>query len=391
MIRRIGVDERRARLAVRHHLAPSTRGANLVQVGRDLVALHATDPASVFLSLWARLKKPAVAAIEEALYEERSLLRMLGMRRTMFVVATDLAPTIQAACTNDIAVVERRRLLQLLGQSGMTDADGWLSKVETSVLRILEERGDLSATELAALEPRLRYKLDVPSRTRYGPPAAVTSLVLMRLAAQGRIVRGRPGGTWTSGQYRWSLMERWLPGGMPASEAEPARVELVRRLLRTFGPAGADDVRWWTGWTVAQVKRVLGHIRTVEVDLDGSSGLVLADDVEPVRAPKPWVALLPALDPTAMGWTERGWFLGKHRAALFDRSGNVGPTVWSDGRIIGGWAQRKDGEVVFRLLENAGREKVAATTSEAERLTSWLGNVRVTPRFRTPLERELSG
>lgn len=388
-MKRIGLEERRARLAVRHHLA-TTRGTTPVEVARDLVALHATDPSSVFLAFWARLKKPSVEAIESALYEERSLLRMLGMRRTMFVVPTDLAPTIQAACTNEISVVERKRLVQLLGQSGMAEADTWLGQVETSVLRILEEGGELSATQLSALEPRLRYKLEVPSMTRYGPPAAVNTLVLMRLAAQGRIVRGRPSGTWTSGQYRWSLLEGWLPGGMPESDAEAARVELVRRWLGAFGPAGAADIKWWTGWTTAQLKKVLAEIRPVEVDLEGPTGLVLPGDLEPVRTPKPWVALLPALDPTPMGWTARGWYLGDHGPALFDRSGNVGPTVWSDGRIIGGWAQRQDGEVVFRLLEDAGRDKVAAITSEAERLTAWLGKVRVTPRFRTPLERELS-
>jgi len=107
-------------------------------------------------------------------------------------------------------------------------------------------------------------------------------------------------------------------------------------------------------------------------------------------APGPWAALLPALDPTPMGWRERGWFLGEHGPALFDRSGNIGPTVWWDGRIVGGWAQRPRGDIVFRLLEDPGAEAGAAVTAEAERLQAWLGPVRVTPRFRTPLERELS-
>jgi hypothetical protein len=118
--------------------------------------------------------------------------------------------------------------------------------------------------------------------------------------------------------------------------------------------------------------------------------VVLAEDLEPVAAPEPWAALLPALDPTPMGWSERGWFLGEHGPLLFDRSGNIGPTVWADGRIVGGWAQRRDGEIALRLLEDVGSEARAAMEAAAARMVSWIGEVRFTPRFRTPLERELS-
>ena len=106
-------------------------------------------------------------------------------------------------------------------------------------------------------------------------------------------------------------------------------------------------------------------------------------------APEPWAALLPALDPTTMGWAGRDFYLGPHRGALFDRNGNAGPTIWWDGRVVGGWAQRRTGEVVLRLLEDPGAEATAAIEAEAARLTDWLGPVKVTPRFRTPLEREL--
>jgi hypothetical protein len=126
----------------------------------------------------------------------------------------------------------------------------------------------------------------------------------------------------------------------------------------------------------------------------GATGLLLAADAEPVAAPgdEPWFALLPALDPAPMGWRERGWYLGEHRAALFDRTGNIGPTVWCDGRIVGGWAQRRrDGAVVFRLLQDVGGEAERAIAAEAARLQDWIGDVRVTARFRTPLERELAG
>jgi hypothetical protein len=90
-----------------------------------------------------------------------------------------------------------------------------------------------------------------------------------------------------------------------------------------------------------------------------------------------------------MGWKERDWYLGPHRAALFDRSGNVGPTIWWDGRIVGGWAQR-DGQIATRLLEDAGADARTAIQAEADRLQGWLGEKRFVPKFRTPLERELT-
>jgi len=125
------------------------------------------------------------------------------------------------------------------------------------------------------------------------------------------------------------------------------------------------------------------------VDLDGFPGVLLADDDVVDEAAAPVASLLPALDPTPMGWQARDWFLGAHRDALFDRTGNIGPTAWWDGRVVGGWAQRPSGEVVFRLLEDAGADAGAAVAAAAARLESWLGPSRVTPRFRTPLERAL--
>jgi hypothetical protein len=92
-----------------------------------------------------------------------------------------------------------------------------------------------------------------------------------------------------------------------------------------------------------------------------------------------------------MGWADRPFHLAPgHRAELSDRAGHIGPTVWWNGEVIGGWAQRADGTVVWRLLADRGAEAAAAAVeAEAARLADWLGGTRVTPRFRTPLERGL--
>ena len=388
---RIGVEERRARLGLRHRLAGGPADEP-VEVARDLVALHASDPTTVHLSAAARMREPEVAAVERALYEDRTLIRMLGMRRTMFVAPDELAPAIQAACTDAIAARERARLAARLQGAGVADdAAAWLADVEAATLAALRARGEAAAAELSADEPRLRTSVLMAAGKPYAARQNVSTWVLSQLSMDGLIVRGRPRGSWISSQYRWSPVERWLPGGMVRWTAEEAGAELVRRYLRTFGPAPLADIRWWTGWTARQTAAALARLETAEADLGGgATGVLLADDLGPVAAPEPWIALLPSLDATPMGWSQRGWFLGEHGPPLFDRSGNIGPTVWSDGRIVGGWAQRADGEVALRLLEDVGAEATAAIEAAAARLRAWLGDVRFTPRFRTPLERELS-
>jgi hypothetical protein len=388
-MRRIRIEERRARLGVRHHLAATAR-TGVVEAARDLVGLHATDPATVYLAAQARMAVPEVAAVERALYDDRALVRILGMRRTMFVEPVELMPVVQAACTDAIAVQQRRLLLDMVGRAGLADDPAaWVEEVGTATVKALEARGGATATEVAQDDPRLRQQIVVAEGKPYEARQSVVTRILLVLAAEGRIVRGRPRGSWVSGQYRWSVVDAWLPDGVPQWSNQTAQVELVRGWLAAFGPGTAADLKWWTGLTLGQVRRALAEAGTVEVDLDGTPGLVLADDLDPVPAPQPWAALLPSLDPTTMGWAGREFFLGPHRPVLFDRNGNAGPTIWWDGRVVGGWAQRGSGELALRLLEDVGTVATAAIEAEAARLADWLGPVRVTPRFRTPLEREL--
>ncbi|MEV0147847.1 MULTISPECIES: winged helix DNA-binding domain-containing protein [unclassified Nonomuraea] len=389
---RISVRQRRARLGVRHRLA--AKAASVEAAAESVVALHGTDPATVFLSAGARLTAPGPEPVERALYEDRTLVRMTGMRRTVFVVPAELAPVVHHSSTAAIARNERRRLLKVLAEGGGWD-EAWVKDVEASVLRLLGdggEAGEATAAELGALEPRLREQFRVAVGKPYEATHSVASRLLPIMAMEGLLVRrGRPAGSWVSGQHRWGVAPP-----MPDLAVAEARAELVRRWLAAFGPGTEADVKWWTGWTLGEVRAALAAVGAAPVELDEGTGYVLPEDAEPEEAreasgPPPWAALLPALDPTPMGWQGRDWYLpAEHRPALFDRSGNVGPTVWWNGEVVGGWAQRGDGEIVWRLLTDVGADARTAIEAEAAGLASWLGGVRVTPRFRTPLERELS-
>nr|WSY55464.1 winged helix DNA-binding domain-containing protein [Streptomyces sp. NBC_00886] len=388
--RHITPTERRARLALRHRLAVGTRAATPEEVAGSLVALHGTDPATVYLAVGARLTDPAATVPEtaRALYEDRTLLRMHGMRHTVFVFPTDLTAVVHASTGLAVAARERAALLKDMAKAGAPDA-AWLKEVEDSLLTVLAGRGQATAAELAEDEPRLREQFVYAAGKNYEGVHTVSTRLLRVLGVEGKIVRGRPLGGWTSSQLRWAVAPEHAE--LDVAEAQSA---LLRRWLTACGPATEADLKWWTGWRVTDVRRALAAIGAEPVTLDEGTGYVAAGDLAPLAGPaEPWAALLPGLDPTAMGWQQRDWYLAPElRPALFDGSGNVGPTVWWNGRVVGGWAQRPDGEIVWRMLdrEGVGREAEAAIGVAAERLRGWVGSTRVTPRFRTPVERELS-
>ncbi|HSF85091.1 MAG TPA: winged helix DNA-binding domain-containing protein [Acidimicrobiia bacterium] len=389
-MRRIDTAERRLRLAQRHHL--HTPSHDVVTVAANLVGLHSSDPATVYLSAWARLDEFHVTDLASALYEQRTLLRVLGMRRTMFVVTHDVASTITVACTRDFIDRERKRLIGWLEEQNIAaDGESWLRTVEAGVLASLDQRGEATAVEIKADVPELEAKIVFGEGKTWGGTVGVSTRVLFLLATSGLIVRARPKGSWISSQYRWTTTTSWVPGW--SSDVDPLEAErdLVTRWLRTYGPGTETDLVWWTGWGKRRTHKVLADIGAAEVELDERTGYVLPDDVD---APPPtggWVALLPSLDSTVMGWKERSWYLGPHATALYDRNGNAGPTVWVDGRIVGGWGHRADGEIVYELLEDVGTDAERMIAGKAAELASWLGDVRIKARFPTPLEKSLIG
>ncbi len=300
-MRSFTVEERRARLARRHFLAGSADSID--GVVSALVALHATDPATPYLSLLARLPGFTVADLDAELYERRTLVKHLAMRRTLWTVRAEDLPLIQSGASDRVADNERRQLVADAQKAGITDdGDRWLDTACAAVLRHLAGHGQASAKELREALPELEGRYDYAPGKRWGGETPLAPRVLTVLSVRGDIVRGHNDGGWTISRPRWTPMGHWLPS-LPEPEApEVARAELVRRWLRAFGPATVTDIKWWFGNTLTWARHALRDIEAVEVDLDGTPGFVLPDDLEVEPDAEPWCALLPGLDVTTMGW-----------------------------------------------------------------------------------------
>jgi hypothetical protein len=349
----------------RHHLggdAPTPEA-----VTDALVALHATDPASVYLSVLARSSASALTEVSAAMYQRRTLVRWMAMRRTLFLLPRADVPVVQAAISTPLAAVLRRRLISQLQRNGTEppidrDLQTWLAGLQERVEHALHARGSATGAQLAADVPALRTL--IPPRAASDRPQNLTSAFLTMLSAQGRIVRGSPTGTWTSRHHRWEPVERWWAQGMPELTTEQAQRELALRWLARFGPATVEDLQWWTGWNKTTIRSALRALPLEDVDLHGETGIALiADDLDDAGTAPPVAVLLPALDSTPMGWKRRDWFFGIPQHHVFDNRGNIGPTLWWDGEIIGSWAAR---------------------------LQARLEGAVISPAIRTPLERSLS-
>jgi hypothetical protein len=387
--RSIDAAERRARLAIRHRLTASRRTDDVVAIADDLVALHSSDPVTVYLSVLARMRTPALAAVEKALYDDRTLVRHHAMRRTLWVGGHETVRLAHAAATVDLHRVQYRLLHNGLLGAGIADPDAWVAAGREAVLEVLAE-GPTTARDLGKRLPELAFPVVVGTGRQPATLAAHTRLLLV-LGFAGDVVRGRPTGTWINGQYRWAAADGWIPGGIDGGlDKHEAAAGIARRWLRAFGPGTRADLQWWAGWTAATTTRALADVGAVEADLDGATGFVLPDDVDPVPPAGPWVALLPGLDPTTMGWKDRSWYLDPEVAAgVFDRNGNGGPTIWVDGRIVGSWVQRRDGTVATRMLADVDPARLTEIDEAAARLQELLGDVRFTVRFPAPVQTAL--
>ena len=378
-------EQRRHRLARRHALAEPV--ADVLAAAEAMTCLHATEPASVYLAAAVRARVDRTE-IDRALYDDRSVVRQLAMRRTVFAFPRTVLPAVWGSASARIArQLETRLATEVADQGIARDGARWVRRTRAAVLERLAE-GPATTAELRAAVPAMEARIVLGRGKSYGGEFPIASRVLAVLAADGSVLRGRNDGGWRTSRPFWTLAAQWL-GEVPAPTGErEGYAVLVGRWLHTFGPGTEADLVWWLGATKGAVRHALADLGAVEVALDdGRPAYLLPDDLDDVEPVEPWAALLPALDPTTMGWKERDFYLGEHAEKLFDRNGNGGPTAWWDGRIVGSWTQEDDGTVLVLPAERLDRPATRALADEAEWLTGWLAGDVVRSVYHSPLGR----
>ncbi|MFL7793984.1 MAG: winged helix DNA-binding domain-containing protein [Anaerolineae bacterium] len=392
-------------LAHKQHLLPGSRGDDVVQVTRDMVALHATAATGPYFSLWSRVSGFQRQALEAALYEQHSLVKWLCMRVTLHVAVSDEVAFFYRAFPVDFferpMPIEFRGggLLSYAGLCSGEEAPALLADLHRRVLAVVADEGPMTTQQIGQKVPEFAAKIHHDVGKAYEGEFSIGSRLVGDMCMRGLLVRTRPRGSWRSSLYEYAALSDWLPDvDLESVTQDEARVWLLRRYLSAFGPATLDDVQWWTGLTKGETEEAFGGIASevAQVTIDGldDAHLMLAKDAEGLRdftpPDDPYVFLLPSLDPYIMGYRDRCRFLAaEHRKKVFDRAGNAVPTVWVDGRVVGVWGQHKDGRIFHELFESMGDAERGLLADEVQRLEGFLEGEALPPGIRTPFTRAL--
>lgn len=177
-------------------------------------------------------------------------------------------------------------------------------------------------------------------------------------------------------QFTYMLVDERVPR-VAAKGRDDALQEIVRRYFTTRGPATAHDCAWWSGLTIADVKRgiqVAGKVLTRE-EIKGREHWCVERNLPRAR---PSAHLLPNYDEYFIGYKDRS-AIGRRVQSVSHVTGGsalIAHVVAVNGELVGGWkCTRAGGKTLVTLtfsvrLGAVERQRVEAQLS---RLAKHLG------------------
>ena len=173
-----------------------------------MTCLHATEPASVHLAAWAR-SGATRDEVDAALYLDRTVVKQLAMRRTVFGFPRELLPAVWGSASARVAGQQVRQLAKEVERAGITgDGPRWADEHLDLVRSLIERDGPLTTSEVRERLPALDARI-TRGKDAYQVDVAIAGQVITALAASGAIVRGTNDGGWKLSRPRWTDAAAW--------------------------------------------------------------------------------------------------------------------------------------------------------------------------------------
>lgn len=362
----------------RHHLLERAPQKTLVSVASDMAGAQAQLFSAAQISLWSRVQNLQIAHLEKALVEKR-LVKASCMRRTLFLV-----PSEQLAMFALGAASRARREVTWTLRQGVPEKvvyaaiDATLSALDQPLTR--KEIAERVSRKLGVQKEAVRGGgwgrqseiAAVPVGKLVFPVVDLVHLV----ADRGIICYGLPRGN----EPTFVRADAWIPK-WKNFEKEEAEDLLLRRYLKSFGPATAEDFAMWAGITLTEARSIWARQQDsiVQVNLENRKVSVLQEDINDLtraRFEHTHVRLLPYFDSYILGHKERDHLVGKqHHTKVYRPQGWIAPVVLVDGRVVGVWEhdqRRKHLRVHVTRFQSFSRNIQKDIQEEAQDLRRFL-------------------
>lgn len=323
-------------LLKKQHLSDDSKINDIIQITNNICGLHSTNITTSYLSLFARSNTFFKPELEKELYINKTLGRIRGMRRTLFIETREMISIVHPATSQLI----NKSFEKYMEVRGITLKD--YQDISKRIIEILKGK-EQSAAEIRA---QLDSNLDIPG-------------IIQIMCNNKLLIRGRPIKDWKDKRNKYAIFHEYFPDiDIHEFNEKQAIHLLVQKYVKTYGPVTDNDISWWSGLTKTKIREPLKNLepQLKRIQISGLKGdyIVFKEDLDLMEKSdmnkKPTLTMLPELDPYPMGYKERDRYLDASvRKYVFDRSGNITATILLDGRVIGVWDTEEKPECTVKL------------------------------------------
>ncbi|MCU1294456.1 MAG: winged helix DNA-binding protein [Bryobacterales bacterium] len=347
----------------------------MLSVTKRLCGLHAQLMSSAELTVWARVEGLGRQAVQQALWDHRTLIKTWAMRGTLHLLPADEVWLWHSALTTNRLYLRPALWKKHFGIT-MEELDQLTDTIAAALNGRVLTRKEL-AQEVARLSGSVRLGATL-AQSSWGTllkPAAFAGCLCFGPSIGQRVRFTRPSS--------WLATEP-LPVGQRAAMAE-----VTRRFLATYGPASHEDLaRWWNGGGVSTARQCIADLgdEVRPVDVAGAPAWILTAHASELRdfPVKRSARLLPAFDQYVVAASCHAEHLlpGDLRRRIYRPQGWISPVLLVNGRMWGVWSHRINSsrtEVIIEPFVETPTWVRRAAEQEAERLATFLGtNANVT-------------
>ncbi|NVM36542.1 MAG: winged helix DNA-binding domain-containing protein [Candidatus Lokiarchaeota archaeon] len=320
----------------KQHLLEDNKTDDIVKITEDLCGLHSTELTTSYLSLFARTNNFLKSNLEKELYLNKTLARIRGMRKTLFIESVNLIPIVYAATSNIIeSSFEKYMEFHKIPMNEYHE-------ISQNITNILKGR-ELSASEI---RKELNSKSNIPA-------------IIQVMCNYGLLIRGKPIKDWKDRRNKYTLFKNYFPELELTKLNEKDAIQLlIEKYIKSYGPVSENDISWWTGLTKTKIRDALKstnhRFEKVKISELNNTLLMFKEDIDQLNdypiSGKRTLNLLPRLDPYPMGYKDRDRYIDeKNYSKVFDRSGNIASTIFLDGVAIGVWDIEDKPEPIVKI------------------------------------------